>query len=122
MYFIFFFSSRRRHTRWPRDWSSDVCSSDLEVLLMKIFKRVKKLCENGYEFQLEPVHFTALFAGDVSVEQYLRLDETIVHYYFQQWQKENDFILWDLCSRFFNRRLFKYIHFVSEKQLVSNEY
>src|SRR5690625_6753903 len=29
--FRFFFSSRRRHTRWPRDWSSDVCSSDLEV-------------------------------------------------------------------------------------------
>src|SRR5215510_15506207 len=27
----FFFSSRRRHTRWPRDWSSDVCSSDLDV-------------------------------------------------------------------------------------------
>src|SRR5690625_6825303 len=26
----FFFSSRRRHTRWPRDWSSDVCSSDLD--------------------------------------------------------------------------------------------
>src|SRR2546429_2560424 len=30
MYFIFFFfSSRRRHTRCSRDWSSDVCSSDL---------------------------------------------------------------------------------------------
>src|SRR5439155_16003761 len=28
----FFFSSRRRHTRWPRDWSSDVCSSDLQRL------------------------------------------------------------------------------------------
>src|SRR5690625_7072030 len=27
---FFFFSSRRRHTRWPRDWSSDVCSSDLD--------------------------------------------------------------------------------------------
>src|SRR5207253_4418038 len=26
------FSSRRRHTRWPRDWSSDVCSSDLRHL------------------------------------------------------------------------------------------
>src|SRR5439155_18855769 len=26
-----FFSSRRRHTRWPRDWSSDVCSSDLTI-------------------------------------------------------------------------------------------
>src|SRR6266508_5663354 len=29
---FFFFSSRRRHTRWPRDWSSDVCSSDLQAL------------------------------------------------------------------------------------------
>src|SRR5437870_8354668 len=29
--FFFFFSSRRRHTRWPRDWSSDVCSSDLRT-------------------------------------------------------------------------------------------
>src|SRR5690625_984754 len=29
---LFFFSSRRRHTRWPRDWSSDVCSSDLYTL------------------------------------------------------------------------------------------
>src|SRR5207253_3333472 len=28
------FSSRRRHTRWPRDWSSDVCSSDLRVVLV----------------------------------------------------------------------------------------
>src|SRR3712207_2847418 len=27
---LFFFSSRRRHTRYWRDWSSDVCSSDLE--------------------------------------------------------------------------------------------
>src|SRR5437660_8215297 len=31
-FFIFFFSSRRRHTRWPHDWSSDVCSSDLIFL------------------------------------------------------------------------------------------
>src|SRR5690625_3937866 len=29
----FFFSSRSRHTRWPRDWSSDVCSSDLGELV-----------------------------------------------------------------------------------------
>src|SRR3712207_8800049 len=27
--YFFFFSSRRRHTRYWRDWSSDVCSSDL---------------------------------------------------------------------------------------------
>src|SRR3712207_8677547 len=29
MFLFFFFSSRRRHTRYWRDWSSDVCSSDL---------------------------------------------------------------------------------------------
>src|SRR2546427_4288697 len=29
-YFFFFFSSRRRHTRFDCDWSSDVCSSDLD--------------------------------------------------------------------------------------------
>src|SRR5215203_6352910 len=34
--FFFFFSSRRRHTRYWRDWSSDVCSSDLVALLEKL--------------------------------------------------------------------------------------
>src|SRR3989440_7160155 len=29
--YVFFFSSRRRHTRSDRDWSSDVCSSDLRA-------------------------------------------------------------------------------------------
>src|SRR4051794_41773363 len=29
----FFFSSRRRHTRWTGDWSSDVCSSDLTPII-----------------------------------------------------------------------------------------
>src|SRR2546422_5993685 len=32
LHVFFFFSSRRRHTRCSRDWSSDVCSSDLRVI------------------------------------------------------------------------------------------
>src|SRR5699024_986484 len=32
----FFFSSRRRHTRSKRDWSSDVCSSDLSLLSFEL--------------------------------------------------------------------------------------
>src|SRR5207253_4825654 len=35
---FFFFSSRRRHTRWPRDWSSDVCSSDLQLLKLEVLE------------------------------------------------------------------------------------
>src|SRR5690606_40246533 len=34
--YIFFFSSRRRHTRFSRDWSSDVCSSDLRGVRFRI--------------------------------------------------------------------------------------
>src|SRR3989475_5147163 len=33
--YIFFFSSRRRHTRFDCDWSSDVCSSDLSSLIRR---------------------------------------------------------------------------------------
>src|SRR2546422_5374320 len=40
-FFFFFFSSRRRHTRCSRDWSSDVCSSDLfcNCLSSSVFSR-----------------------------------------------------------------------------------
>src|SRR6516225_10836980 len=34
--FVFFFSSRRRHTRLTCDWSSDVCSSDLLLLALPV--------------------------------------------------------------------------------------
>src|SRR5205807_7466753 len=36
IFFFFFFSSRRRHTRLQGDWSSDVCSSDLNLLLSSV--------------------------------------------------------------------------------------
>src|SRR5690606_17383154 len=39
---FFFFSSRRRHTRFSRDWSSDVCSSDLED------EKLKNYSSDGY--------------------------------------------------------------------------
>src|SRR5690606_40695354 len=35
-----FFSSRRRHTRVSRDWSSDVCSSDLPMLKQRVIAAV----------------------------------------------------------------------------------
>src|SRR3712207_434376 len=37
---FFFFSSRRRHTRYWRDWSSDVCSSDLGDIVQDVVKTV----------------------------------------------------------------------------------
>src|SRR6267154_5288077 len=37
---LFFFSSRRRHTRWTGDWSSDVCSSDLGAIAPEQLDRI----------------------------------------------------------------------------------
>src|SRR3712207_7087489 len=42
-FFAFFFSSRRRHTRYWRDWSSDVCSSDL----LNKLERCKVIANGG---------------------------------------------------------------------------
>src|SRR5207245_5766865 len=44
---FFFFSSRRRHTRCYRDWSSDVCSSDLlEVLGVHLWLLLQRLARS----------------------------------------------------------------------------
>src|SRR6266487_4158568 len=40
--FFFFFSSRSRHTRWTGDWSSDVCSSDLNEFLGGLVGKLQK--------------------------------------------------------------------------------
>src|SRR3712207_2509450 len=47
MTIFFFFSSRRRHTRYWRDWSSDVCSSDLRVGLASVYRALDVLTGLG---------------------------------------------------------------------------
>src|SRR5437870_11532914 len=49
--FNLFFSSRRRHTSWPRDWSSDVCSSDLVLRggFVTVTVTVRKSSGDGLE-------------------------------------------------------------------------
>src|SRR5690606_40244682 len=61
-YVYFFFSSRRRHTRFSRDWSSDVCSSDLRrfdkyefcVRTHCLFQRRQVGCVHKVENDLVP--------------------------------------------------------------------
>src|SRR5439155_4984547 len=69
----FFFSSRRRHTRWPRDWSSDVCSSDLiarPLILLSssgtILIHAARQCDFAY---------LACFRNWASLSRYLRSEE-----------------------------------------------
>src|SRR5690606_39809873 len=57
----FFFSSRRRHTRFSRDWSSDVCSSDLNLYVGRT---------SSDEYLL--LHISSLTTSEV---RYLRADD-----------------------------------------------
>lgn len=82
-----------------------------EVILTKIFHRAKDLFEKDYTFKENPTLLEGLFKNEITVEDYLALDEAVVYYYFQRWQYEDDFILKDLAERFVNRRLFKYKEF-----------
>src|SRR2546422_1755677 len=67
--FLFFFSSRRRHTRCSRDWSSDVCSSDLveDIRIQEVEDDdshlfIASAAESSH--QVEPVFTLQFFFGD----------------------------------------------------------
>ena len=92
-------------------------SNAAEVILTKILHRAKSLHEKYYTFKNHPVHFYSLFEEEVTVEDYLKLDENVMYYYFQVWQEEEDPILSDLCRRFMNRNLFKYVEFTDKHGL-----
>src|SRR5437870_11961946 len=64
-HFYFFFSSRRRHTRWPRDWSSDVCSSDLQEVSESV--REGMLVTDSGARDPPVLHVGVLEARDVDV-------------------------------------------------------
>src|SRR5690625_934362 len=76
---LFFFSSRRRHTRWPRDWSSDVCSSDLEFA-MKSQHKAQRAQESGrFDDEITPVPIKTESGRTLLVDQdeYIRKDVKI---------------------------------------------
>lgn len=73
---------------------------------MKIFYRVKQLYDEGYVFIYVLVYFYFIFEGKLILEDYVKLDEFIILYYFQVWEDEEDVILFDLCCRFINCQLF----------------
>lgn len=84
-----------------------------EVILSKILHRAKDLYQIGYPFKREPFELYSLFKyeSNMPLDDYLHLDESTILYYFQAWQEEADPILKDLCYRFINRKLFKYVEF-----------
>lgn len=84
-------------------------SRSAEAILNNLLKRVKDLNKTGYAFKFNPTHFQPFFENNVTLHQYLALDESILMTYFQFWINEDDKILSDLCRRFINRDLFDHV-------------
>ncbi|MFD1735117.1 HD domain-containing protein [Bacillus salitolerans] len=92
-------------------------SRSAEVILTKILHRAKHLHEENFPFKTQPEHFYSLFKEEINVKDYLKLDESVILYYFQTWMEEEDDILADLCRRFVNRNLFQYVEFNPHLQM-----
>src|SRR5688572_32665089 len=73
LFFFFFFSSRRRHTRFDCDWSSDMCSSDLEeeygqtVSTYTIGRAIASLPDGGWPIKKVTDSLRARRGGEGSV-------------------------------------------------------
>ncbi|MEN1990497.1 HD domain-containing protein [Paenibacillus hubeiensis] len=80
-----------------------------EIILRQIFKRAKQLMKQNFNFRFMLDPLPQLFEGSLSVKEYLQLDEALIQTAFMQWRKENDAILRELCERFMDRRLYKYV-------------
>src|SRR5256886_7454780 len=61
---MFFFSSRRRHTRFDCDWSSDVCSSDLEQLAAEFPDNLKDVAAVIEEIEYRTMRDQVLSRGE----------------------------------------------------------
>ncbi|WP_379137099.1 HD domain-containing protein [Paenibacillus sp. sgz500958] len=84
-----------------------------EIILRQIFRRAKELFQGQFPFRFMIEPLSDLFGGEVTVEQYLQLDEALVQTAFMQWTMEEDELLSDLCNRFIHRKLYKYVEMES---------
>src|SRR5437763_2867997 len=71
-FFFFFFSSRRRHTRYIGDWSSDVCSSDLDLLRKAPNRRRSRSCGRRRRNARSAVGFRRIACGSILLRRWVR--------------------------------------------------
>lgn len=78
----------------------------IEVVLEKLLQRAMALLRAGTDLPVTAALRPVLVKEEISLDQYLHLDETDVLYAIKMWTQAADPILRDLADRFVNRRLF----------------
>ena len=94
----------------------------MEVLLQNLLKRARHLYLAHKEFfQVTSPRLIPFFEHQVSLADYLALDDGVMNTYFQSWMESPDSVLSDLAQRFINRKVFKSILFQDkdEEQLAA---
>lgn len=80
-----------------------------EIILRQIFRRAQELYKEGYSFKWIMPSLEHLIRDNLTLKEYLELDEALMQTAFVQWADEKDELLSDLCMRFMDRKLYKYI-------------
>ncbi len=96
----------RYHMYWQVYYHPTITS--YELLLKSIAHRLIDLYKEGYQFHTDIKYLLPFIKNDFKVEDYIQLDEPTMIHYYKELCMESDPILSDLCTRFINRRLFKY--------------
>jgi HD superfamily phosphohydrolase len=80
-----------------------------EIVLRQILRRASELYKEGFEFEFMLPAIRGLLEGSIGLEHYVMLDEAMLQTAFGQWATEKDELLSNLCQRFLNRVLYKYV-------------
>ena len=89
----------------------------MEVLLQNLLKRARTIYPDQKEyFQLTSPRLIPFFEEEVTIQDYLNLDDGVMNTYFQVWMDSPDTILSDLAQRYINRKVFKSILFTEDKR------
>ncbi|MCY0881668.1 MAG: HD domain-containing protein, partial [Firmicutes bacterium] len=83
-------------------------SRSAEVILRAALQRAHTLVVQGYRLDLPHPALQGLLQGDISLTDYMALDDMVIFTALNLWQSADDAVLSDLSRRFLNRRLFQY--------------
>ncbi len=92
-----------------------------EIILRNILIRAKQLYEANYPFLFLLDPLPALLTNKLTIHDYYQLDDSFLQTVMLRWREEADPILADLCDRFMNRRLFKYMPIAGDRDPLIQE-
>lgn len=90
-----------------------------EIVLEKIYLRILELLNSNYSFSIDVELLRRVNSKNPNVKDYLMLDDTYINGVIQRLQYSDDLILSDLCTSFMNRKIFNYVDYEHNGEMVN---